>query len=168
MAYRLCLTVRPIPAEEDIPSLRSFLEKSFPHKDNLPYLTALESSPLPRVTARRLGALALLPALLSAAGMDSAALILRRDGRGRPYCVFSDGSPVGLDFNLSHADANIAGALLVGEGKVGVDVEELIPSKRALPLIRRFCTEGELAMLAYLPDDQSLAARFFTSTWVER
>ena len=30
MAYRLCLTVRPIPAEEDIPSLRSFLEKSFP------------------------------------------------------------------------------------------------------------------------------------------
>ena len=56
MAYRLCLTVRPIPAEEDIPSLRSFLEKSFPHKDNLPYLTALESSPLPRVTARRLGA----------------------------------------------------------------------------------------------------------------
>ena len=64
MAYRLCLTVRPIPAEEDIPSLRSFLEKSFPHKDNLPYLTALESSPLPRVTARRLGALALLPALL--------------------------------------------------------------------------------------------------------
>ena len=168
MAYRLCLTVRPIPAEEDIPSLRSFLEKSFPHKDNLPYLTALESSPLPRVTARRLGALALLPALLSAAGMDSTALILRRDSQGRPYCVFSDGSPVGLDFNLSHADAHIAGALLVGAGKVGVDVEELIPPKRALPLIRRFCTEGELAMLADLPDDQSLAARFFTSTWVER
>jgi phosphopantetheinyl transferase len=75
---------------------------------------------------------------------------------------------VGFDFNLSHSSAHIAAALLVGDGKVGVDVEEPISPKRALPLIRRFCTEGELAMLADLPDDESLAARFFTSTWVER
>ena len=172
MAYRLYLTIQSTPAEEEIPSLRLFLEKSFPHKDNLPYLNALFGSPdhpaIPRVVVERLGALSLLPSLLEAADLDSGDFILRRDEHGRPYCVASDGFPVGFDFNLSHSASHIAGALLVGDGKVGVDVEEFIPPKRALPLIRRFCTEGELAMLADLPDDESLAARFFTSTWVER
>jgi hypothetical protein len=172
MAYRLYLTVRPTPAEEDIPALRLLLEKSFPHKENISYLDALSGTPdhpaIPRVVAERLGALSLLPSLLEAAGMDPAPLVLRRDGHGRPYCEAADGTPVGFDFNLSHSSAHIAAALLVGDGKVGVDVEEPISPKRALPLIRRFCTEGELAMLADLPDDESLAARFFTSTWVER
>jgi phosphopantetheinyl transferase len=172
MAYRLYLTIQPTPAEEEIPSLRRFLEASFPHKDNLPYLDALYGSPdhpaMPRVTAERLGALSLLPSLLKAADLDFADLILRRDDHGRPYCAASDGIPVGFDFNLSHSASHIAGALLVGEGKVGVDVEEFIPPKRALPLIRRFCTEGELALLDGLPHDEELAARFFTSTWVEK
>lgn len=172
MAYRLYLTVRPTPAEEEIPSLRLFLEKSFPHKENKPYLNALYGSSdhpaIPRVVTERLGALSLLPTLLSAAGLDSAPLLLRRDDHGRPYCETPDGTPVGFDFNLSHSASHIAGALLVGNGRVGVDVEEPIPPKRALPLIRRFCTEGELAMLADLPADDTLAARFFTSTWVER
>lgn len=172
MAYRLYLTIQATPAEEDIPALRLLLEKSFPHKENIPYLDALHGSPdhpaIPRVVAQRLGALSLLPSLLAEAGMASTALILRRDGHGRPYCEVPDGSPVGFDFNLSHSSAHMAGALLVGDGKVGVDVEGSIPPKRALPLIRRFCTEGELAMLADLPKDESLAARFFTSTWVER
>ena len=168
MAYPLYLTVRPAPKPEDIPLLRKELEAAFPHEDNLSYLDILCNASLPRVAAERLGALALLPSLFREAGMDSKSLILRRNERGRPYCDTVNGSPTGFDFNLSHADAHIAGALLTGEGKVGVDVEELIPPKRALPLIRRFCTEGELAMLADLPDDEDLAARFFTSTWVER
>ncbi len=172
MAYRLYLTVRPTPAEEEIPSLRLFLEKSFPHKENKPYLNALYGSSdhpaIPRVVTERLGALSLLPTLLSAAGLDSAPLLLRRDDYGRPYCETPDGTPVGFDFNLSHSAAHIAGALLVGSGRVGVDVEEPISPQRALPLIRRFCTEGELAMLADLPADDTLAVRFFTSTWVER
>ena len=172
MAYRLYLTIQPTPAEEEIPSLRRFLEASFPHKDNLPYLDTLYGSPdhpaMPRVTAERLGALSLLPSLLEAADLDFADLILRRDDHGRPYCAASDGIPVGFDFNLSHSAAHIAGALLVGDGKVGVDVEEFIPPKRALPLIRRFCTEGELTLLDGLPHDEELAARFFTSTWVEK
>ena len=172
MAYRLYLTIQSTPAEEEIPSLRLFLEKSFPHKDNLPYLNALFGSPdhpaIPRVVVERLGALSLLPSLLEAADLDSGDFILRRDKHGRPYCVASDGIPVGFDFNLSHSAAHIAGALLIGGGKVGVDVEEFIPPKRALPLIRRYCTEGELALLDSLPNDKELAARFFTSTWVER
>lgn len=172
MAYRLYLTIQSTPAEEEIPSLRLFLEKSFPHKDNLPYLNALFGSPdhpaIPRVVVERLGALSLLPSLLEAADLDSGDFILRRDKHGRPYCIASDGIPVGFDFNLSHSAAHIAGALLIGGGKVGVDVEESISPKRALPLIRRFCTEGELALLDGLPHDEELAARFFTSTWVEK
>lgn len=172
MAYRLYLTIQSTPAEEEIPSLRLFLEKSFPHKDNLPYLNALFGSPdhpaIPRVVVERLGALSLLPSLLEAADLDSGDFILRRDKHGRPYCIASDGFSVGFDFNLSHSAAHIAGALLIGGGKVGVDVEESISPKRALPLIRRYCTEGELALLDGLPHDEELAARFFTSTWVER
>lgn len=172
MAYRLYLTIQSTPAEEEIPSLRLFLEKSFPHKDNLPYLNALFGSPdhpaIPRVVVERLGALSLLPSLLEAADLDSGDFILRRDKHGRPYCIASDGFPVGFDFNLSHSAAHIAGALLIGGGKVGVDVEESISPKRALPLIRRYCTEGELALLDGLPHDEELAARFFTSTWVEK
>lgn len=171
MAYRLFLTVHPTPAEGDVPALRKHLDKAFPHKENIPYLDALYGTPdhpaIPRVVAERLGALSLLPSLLSAAGIHTEPLILRRDGHGRPYCE-TDRSSVELDFNLSHSAGHIAGALLVGHGKVGVDIEEFIPPKRALPLIRRFCTEGELAMLEQLPPDDTLAAGFFTSTWVER
>ena len=172
MAYRLFLTVRPTPAEDNVAALRHYLEKAFPHKDNSAYFDALfpgsGRASLSRAAAQRLGALSLLPSLLEAAGIDSNPLVLRRDEHGRPFCTAPDGSPVGFDFNLSHSSAHIAGALLVGSGTVGVDVEEWIPPKRAWPLIRRFCTEGELAMLENLPDDDDLAARFFTSTWVER
>ena len=177
MGYPLFLTVKSVPAPEAIPALREALEKSFPHKENQAYLDALRGSPLPRVTAQRLGALALLPALLSAVGIDSEALILRRDERGRPYCETPDGAlpfcglvgkPSPFDFNLSHTDAHVAAALTVGDGKVGVDIEEPIPPVRALPLIHRYCTEGELAILQDAPDDETVAAGFFTSVWVER
>ena len=60
MAYPLYLAVRPAPSPEDIPALRKCLEQAFPHKENLPYLDGLCGSPLPRVTAQRLGALSLL------------------------------------------------------------------------------------------------------------
>ena len=177
MAYPLFLTVRSVPATEDIPALRKLLVQLFPHAENIPYLDALSRSPLPRVTAQRLGALSLLPSLLEAVGIDSTALILRRDGHGRPYCETADGAlpfcgltgkPAPLDFNLSHTDAHIAAALMIGEGKVGVDIEEPISPARAFPLIRRYCTEGELAILKTVPDDETVASNFFTSVWVER
>ena len=151
MAYPLFLTVRPVPAPEDIPALRELLEKSFPHADNIPYLDALSASPLPSVTAQRLGALSLLPSLLAEAGIVPEDLILRRDSHGRPYCKAADGSlpfcglvgaPAPFDFNLSHTDTHVAAALLVGDGRVGVDMEEPIPPPRALPLIRRFYNLG--------------------------
>jgi len=177
MAYPLFLTVQRVPSPEDIPDLRRRLEIAFPHSENRIYLDELCRSPLPPVTARRFGALSLLPPLLSAAGVDSTALILRRDGHGRPYCETADGTrpfcgllgaPSSLDFNLSHSDSHVAAALMVGDGRVGVDIEEPIPPPRALPLLRRFCTEGELAVLEDASDDEAIAASFFTSTWVLR
>ena len=177
MAYPLFLTVRSIPTAEDIPALREFLESSFPHKDNRSYLDSLCGSSLPRVTAQRLGALALLPSLLEAAEIHTEELILRRDEHGRPYCETADGSlpfcgilgvPAPLDFNLSHTDSHAAAVLMVGEGRVGVDIEEPIPPARALPLIRRYCTEGELAARRHAPDNEAAAADFFTATWVLR
>jgi len=114
--------------------------------------------------------------LLRAADIDSASLILRRDGQGRPYCEVSKdilpfrgltGTHAPFDFNLSHTHAHVAAALMVGEGRVGVDIEEPIPPARALPLIRRYCTEGELAMMG-TPSDEATAAGFFTFVWVMR
>ena len=177
MGYPLFLTVKDTPAPEAIPSLRESLEKAFPHKENMAYLDTFCGSPLPRVTAQRLGALSLLPSLLEAAGVDPTILLLRRDGRGRPFCVTADGTlpfcglmgkPSPLDFNLSHTNTHVAAALMVGEGKVGVDIEEPIPPARALPLIRRYCTEGETALLKDVPDDETAAALVFTDLWVVR
>ena len=177
MGYPLFLTVKKAPSPEEIPALRESLEKAFPHPGNAAYLDALCGSPLPRVTAERLGALSLLPSLLAEARIDSTALILRRDEQGRPFCVTPDGTlpfcglmgkPSPLDFNLSHTHAHVAAALMVSEGKVGVDIEEPIPPARALPLIRRYCTEGEIALLRETPDDETRAALVFTDLWVMR
>ena len=167
MACPLFLTIKNTPADRDIPALLEKLKKSFPHKENTPYLDALCQRGIPRVTAQRLGALSLLPALLSEAGIPTRDLILRRDEHGRPYLATENGSPVGFDFNLSHTDAHVAAALLVGDGKVGIDVEEFISPSRAIPLIRRYCTEGELSLLGDPADDQ-ISAEFFTATWVKR
>lgn len=176
MAYPLFLTVRPTPAPEKIPALRCEVEQAFPLCENRTYLDALCSSPLPRVTAQRLGALSLLASLLSEARIPTESLILRRDEHGRPYCETADGAlpfcgltgaPSSFDFNLSHTDHHVAAALLVGDGKVGLDIEEPIPPTRALPLIRRYCTAGELAIFG-CPDDENAASSFFTFVWVMR
>jgi phosphopantetheinyl transferase len=118
------------------------------------------------VAAERLGALSLLPALLEAAGVDSRALILRRDEHGRPYCETQDGTPAGFDFNLSHSALHTAAALLTDGGRVGVDTEELIPTERALSLIRRYGTEGERALLQDMSNTE--AAQAFTRIWTVR
>ena len=167
MAYPLFLTIKNTPADRDIPALRKMLELSFPRKENTAYIDALCQGSLPRVTAQRLGALSLLPSLLSEAGIPTQDLVLVRDGHGRPRITFADGCPAGFDLNLSHTDAHVAAALLLGNGRVGVDVEEFISPARAIPLIRRYCTEGELSLLGDSADDQ-LSADFFTATWVKR
>ena len=167
MTRSLYLTVQATPIPKDISALRETLEIAFPLKENIPYLNALCGSSLSRVTAQRLGALSLLPSLLTAVDIPAQDLIFKRNEHGRPHFTTKDGLPVGFDFNLSHTDTHVAAALLIGEGRVGVDIEEPIPPERALPLIHRYCTEGELSRLGR-PTDDTLAAEFFTDVWVMR
>ena len=59
----------------------------------------------------------------------------------------------GLQFNLSHSGTLVA--LAVGEEEVGVDIEKITPVKEEL--IRRVCTERELAYLNEAPQDRASA-----------
>ena len=146
-------------------SLRADLEQAFPREENRLYLDSLMNSALPRVTLARLSALALLPPLLQFSGVQMDHLILTRDKNNRPYCHDAHGT-FSFDFNLSHSDAHVACALLFGGNRIGVDIEEPIPTKRALPLIERYCTEGEKGILHSLSDEaQSLR---FTQMWTMR
>ena len=168
MTGLLSLAVQEVPAPEQTTDLRGRLAYAFPHRENISYLDALCKSSLPRVTAERLGALSLLPSLLERVGVDTASLILRRDEHGRPYCTRENGSPVGFDFNLSHSAAHMACALLMGEGRIGLDVEEPVSPKRALPLLKKCATEGELALFGMPTAEDNQTAAFFTSLWTAR
>lgn len=160
----------PLPGKEQIPSLLAYLEKSFPRRENGPYFDRLMGNGdrclPPRVVLARLSALSLLPPMLVMAGIQSSVMVLSRDQNGRPHGQTVTGNPVPFDFNLSHSDAHVACALLVGNGRVGVDVEELVPPSRALRLIQRYCTEGEKQMLAVQNDEEKTKA--FTRLWTMR
>ena len=172
MAYSLFLTVRPTPDPQNISELRELLEASFSHHENQTYFQAFSGRPnspaLPRVVAQRLGALSLLPSLLSSAGIPPDLLILRRDSYGRPFLDTSRTAQVGIDFNLSHTANYVAAALLIGDGKVGVDIEDSIPPKRAMSLIQRYCTPEELRTLDDCMLDEKVIADRFTSIWVKK
>ena len=75
---------------------------------------------------------------------------------------------MGFDFNLSHSTVHVACALLMGNGRVGLDVEEPVSPKRALSLLKRYGTEGELALLGFPPAEDSQTSVFFTSLWTGR
>ena len=160
----------PLPGEDRIPALRDYLDQSFPLVENQAYLDRLMGyegrSALTRVVVARLSALALLPPMLALAGIQPSGIRLTRDENGRPYGRDVSGDGISFDFNLSHSDAHAVCALLIGNGRVGVDVEEPVSVGRALPLIRRYCTEGERKMLLGRTDEEQ--AQIFTRIWTMR
>lgn len=160
----------PLPSVDEIPALRAYLDESFPLADNSAYLDRLMGSesrrPLPRVVLARLCALSLLPSMLAHAGITPQTIRLTRSESGRPYGQDLSEDRIPFDFNLSHSDAHVVCALLVGDGQIGVDAEELLTPTRALPLIHHFCTEGEKKNLDALSDEEKAAA--FTRIWTIR
>ena len=160
----------PIPPVGEADRLYGRLKQAFSSAGSAAYLDELirrEGRPiLPSVAIARLSALSLLPPLLARAGFSPASVNLRRDEHHRPYGTDAVGNPLPLDFNLSHSGCYVACGLLTGGGRVGVDVEEILSPARALPLIRRYCTEEEL-MLPKDPSDRD-RARCFTRVWTLR
>ena len=167
---QLFISVAPVLPAERIETLFADLEKTFSQAGNAEYLHGLWGSsehPVPRrITAARLSALSLLPSLLEAVGIPSDRVLLSRDEHGRPRGRVLANSKISFDFNLSHANAHVACGLLTDSGQIGVDVEERLTPDRAMPLIRRFCTDGETRMLGSLSDEQKAVA--FTRMWTIR
>ena len=160
-------SVSSLPSDDRMEELQAALERSFPAEGNRAYLSELVGGRVPlRTAVARLGALSLLPELLIRGGIDPSAILLCRDEHGRPYGVSLGDRITSFDFNLSHSDGHGLCALLTGGGRVGVDVEEAIPPRRALPLMRRFCTEGERRFLAPLSEEEQAAG--FTRIWTVR
>jgi phosphopantetheinyl transferase len=166
---RLYRAVCPLPSAESIPALRAYLETTLPlcrgYVDTLAGGLAGGSIP-PRVAVSRLCGLSLLPPLLERAGISLTRLRLYRDEHGRPYGISLDPTAPAFDFNISHSNTYGACALLVGGGRVGIDVEDAIPPARAAALIRRYCTEGEKSLLDGLTNEEAAAA--FTRIWTIR
>ena len=159
-----------LPSEDAVEGLRAYLDATFSHEANRSYLDALmghaDRRPLPRVIIPRLCGLSLLPPLLERAGVDPASVLLCRDEHGRPHGEIEGEGVLPFDFNMSHSDGHAACALLPGGGTVGLDMEELLTPKRALPLIAHYCTAGESATLEGLTDREKAAA--FTRLWTVR
>lgn len=169
MAPTLYLTVATIPpasecSSEAAVSLRATLGRCFPRPENEAYLDGLlhgMSRGLPRVALTRLTALSLLPPLLEAAGVEYHRLILSRDEHGRPCAA----NAPELDFNLSHSASHAACALLIGGGRVGVDIEEPLAPERAQKLLSRYATDRERSLFD-LPDPQPWEG--FVRVWTLR
>ena len=159
------LAVRPLPPEDEAEQLQGKLNKRFPAEENSAYIQRLctgDRGPLPsRVSVPRLGALCLLAEMLDALSIPTRDLRLARDEHSRPFANLPEG-PAPFDFNVSHSGAHVACAVLMGEGLIGLDVEEPLSRERAIPLIKRYCTEGELAMISA---DEGPA---FTRLWTIR
>ena len=158
----LALSVSRIPplTREELADQTLALTREFSTPDNEKYIADLapknDTEAALRVASARVWALASLPTLLRQLMLDPAAVILARDGEGRPYLVSQP-----ADFNLSHSAAHTAAAAVPSPYRVGVDVEEPIDAARAEALVRRYATEGERAML----DDPTVD---FTLIWTVR
>ncbi len=154
----LYLSIQPLSAEKssaDARLLAALKNKLLVHPENTAYLQKITDSQAPlRVRLQRLSALLALTKLLSLVlpeALDS--LRLCRDAHGRPYAK-TDSSCPPFDFNLSHTEGMVACALLLGEGRVGVDAEALLPYDRAHKLAERFYTDREKKHLsAFLSED---------------
>ncbi len=107
---------------------------------SIEYLDGIMSKYNAESRRQSLSALLLLSKTLELAGVDSKALTLKRDENGRPYAA--DRSD--LDFSLSHTKGATACAVMLKEGaRVGVDLEEIQPQKRAELIAKRFFSEVE-------------------------
>ncbi len=99
-------------------------------------------------------------ALQAATGKQAGRLVLVPGHNSRPRLQGADDS---LDFNLTHAGAFAACAVSTA-GRVGVDVETVVPGFDFQSLLYRVATKQEQARLAAM--DEPDARRHFYRLWV--
>lgn len=167
----LYLSVQPLSTEKpaDVTHLLAILNRRLPpYSENTQYLQSIADSSAPsRVKVQRLSALHLLTELLSQVFPDALdTLRLLRDEHGRPYAQTGESCPP-FDFNLSHTEGTVACALLVGNGRVGVDAETLLPYDRAHKLAKRFYTEQENTHLSTFSTEDAYAEEV-TRLWTAK
>ena len=92
---------------------------------------------------QRLQAVILLGNMLESMGIDPRRVSLGREATGRPFLLQQDN----MDISLSHSARYVACAVLVGEGRVGIDVEEYgrWTDERACRAMERFFGPEERA-----------------------
>lgn len=93
--------------------------------------------------------------------LPPAALIIARDGHGRPYL---EAGTHRVDLNWSHSGERLFAAC-ADRVRLGVDIELLRPRPKALALARRFFAPEETAVLAALADDPAALQQAFTRLW---
>jgi len=167
----LYLSVQPLSAEKsvDVTNMLASLKHRLPsHPENTKYLQSIADSSAPsRVKAQRLSALLALTELLSQVFPNALeGLRLLRDEHGRPYAQTGESCP-SFDFNLTHTEGMVACALLVGNGRVGVDAEMLLPYDRAHKMSKRFYTERENTHLSVFSTEDAYAEEV-TRLWTAK
>ncbi len=88
---------------------------------------------------------------------------LARHPDKRPFVHISGENPPPLSFSLTHTHTLTVCALLMGEARIGVDAEPLIPEERAIRLANRFFTREEQALLQADGDVSRAATRIWTA-----
>ena len=140
----LYLTVQPI-LEENVRPLHDLSAQVAamlpPCPENEDYLTVLNQTSHAETRRQRFTALRCLLSLMEATAPEILSdLRLYRDGQGRPYGVSKRPDSPAFDFNLTHTQGYAACALLLGEGKVGIDAETPISPERSRKISDRFFT----------------------------
>lgn len=126
-----------------------------PCPENKAYIDALCRPSIPSaVQQQRLTALSCFLSLVQEI-IPSAlpSLRLHRNEYGRPYAHTEEPLMSAFDFNLTHSKSYAGCALLLGEGQVGLDIEDAIPSPKAEIIASRFFSEAELQYLRGLPKE---------------
>ncbi len=162
----LYLSVQPIRYDLSPDSLVYEISTLLPDcADNKAYLSAITDSTAPiRSKMQRYAALACFLSLLKEItphALDT--LHLRRDECGRPYGM-ADSLFQAMDFNLTHTDGWVACALLLGNGRVGVDIEKTVNQSLAEKLARRFFTDDEKNRLSIISSGEKYA-KAITRLW---
>jgi 4'-phosphopantetheinyl transferase len=98
---------------------------------------------------------ALRQLLSGACGTHASELRFTKEPFGRPF--LSD--PSGMDFNMSRAHDNIAAYAVSGNGRVGIDIEMIVPAL-AKELAQHVLAPMELNALRQMPSQMQTAAFF--------